>query len=193
MTEIIHRLWQILGVIEKEGRTLQAVMQRLFPGQGAVTPQWLESLLATPEGIDRLESFVGKFSRMQHTLVDKLLPHFLLAVGEEPGTALDNLRRVERLGMVSDPDQWLAMRRLRNRLVHEYVDDPAELAAALEKARETAAYQAGAEGGLNALDFRLAIKWPMDVAMLSDRDRSHPMLTNGFEGFSEEHSHAEHH
>jgi len=138
MTEIIHRLWQILGVIEKEGRYLQAVMQRLFPGQGAVTPQWLESLLATPEGIDRLESFVGKFSRMQDTLVDKLLPHFLLAVGEEPGTALDNLRRVERLGMVSDPDQWLAMRRLRNRLVHEYVDDPAELAAALEKARETA-------------------------------------------------------
>ena len=117
MTEIIHRLWQILGVIEKEGRYLQAVMQRLFPGQGAVTPQWLESLLATPEGIDRLESFVGKFSRMQDTLVDKLLPHFLLAVGEEPGTALDNLRRVERLGMVSDPDQWLAMRRLSNRLV----------------------------------------------------------------------------
>lgn len=110
MTEIIHRLWQILGVIEKEGRTLQAVMQRLFPGQGAVTPQWLESLLATPEGIARLESFVvGKFSRMQDTLVDKLLPHFLLAVGEEPGTALDNLRRVERLGMVSDPDQWLAI------------------------------------------------------------------------------------
>lgn len=138
MTEIIRRLWQILGVIEKEGLYLQAVMQRLFPEQGVVTSQWLESLLATPEGIDRLESFVGKFSRMQDTLVDKLLPHFLLAVGEEPGTALDNLRRVERLGMVSDPDQWLAMRRLRNRLVHEYVDDPAELAAALEKARETA-------------------------------------------------------
>lgn len=138
MTEIIHRLWQILGVVEKEGNYLQAVIQRLFPEQGVVTSQWLERLLATPEGIDRLESFVGKFSRMQDTLVDKLLPHFLLAVGEEPGTALDNLRRVERLGMVSDPDQWLAMRRLRNRLVHEYVDDPAELAAALEMARETA-------------------------------------------------------
>ncbi len=51
----------------------------------------------------------------------------------------------------------------------------------------------GAEGGLNALDFRLSIKCPLDVAMLSDRDRSHPMLANGFEGFSEEHSHAEHH
>ena len=57
----------------------------------------------------------------------------------------------------------------------------------------TATYQAGAEGGLNALDFRLAIKWPLGVTILSDRDRSHPMLTNEFEGFSEEHNHAKHH
>ncbi len=81
---------------------------------------------------------MGKFSRLQDTVVDKLLPHFLLAVGEKPGTALDNLRRAERLGIVSNPDQWLAMRRLHNRLVYEYVDDPAELAAALVNARETA-------------------------------------------------------
>lgn len=57
----------------------------------------------------------------------------------------------------------------------------------------TAAYQAEAEGGLNAQDFRLAIKWPLGVTILSDRDRSHPMLTNEFEGFSEEDNHAEHH
>lgn len=138
MTETIDRLWQVLRVVEKEAHYLQAVMQRLFPEQNDISPAWLANLLATPEGIDRLESFVGKFSRMQDTLVDKLLPYFLLAVGEEPGTALDNLRRVERLGIVNDPDQWLAMRRLRNRLVHEYVDDPAELAAALKMARETA-------------------------------------------------------
>ena len=46
---------------------------------------------------------------------------------------------------------------------------------------------------LNALDFRLAIKWPLGVTILSDRDRSHPMLTNKFEGFSEKYNHAEHH
>lgn len=57
----------------------------------------------------------------------------------------------------------------------------------------TATYQAGVEGGLNALDFRLAIKWPLGVTILSNRDRSHPMLTNEFEGFSEEHNHAKHH
>jgi hypothetical protein len=41
--------------------------------------------------------------------------------------------------MVSDPDQWLAMRRLRNSVVHEYVDDPEVLAAAPEKAEVRAA------------------------------------------------------
>ncbi len=138
MTEVSDRLWQTLRVVEKEADYLEAVMARLFPEKDGLSPAWLDQLLSTAEGIDRLESFVGKFSRMQDTLVDKLLPNFLTAVGEEPGTALDNLRRAERLGFVTDPDQWLAMRRLRNRLVHEYVDDPAELAAALEMARETA-------------------------------------------------------
>jgi hypothetical protein len=130
-----ERLWQILAVVAKEAAYLDAVMQRFFPVAGDLSPVWLEALLATPEGIDRLESFVGKFSRMQDTIVDKLLPQFLLAVGENPASALDNLHRAERLGFVDDPDLWLAMRRLRNRLVHEYVDDLAELAAALGKAR----------------------------------------------------------
>lgn len=40
----------------------------------------------------------------------------------------------------------------------------------------TAAYHASAEAGLNALDPGLAIKWPLDVDVLSDRDRSHPMI-----------------
>ncbi|MHB1084275.1 MAG: hypothetical protein ACYCZA_05475 [Thiobacillus sp.] len=139
MTGTVHRLWQILGVVEKEALYLRSVISRLFPQAGALTADQLQNLLDTPEGIDRLESFVGKFSRMQDTLVDKLLPTFLLAVGEEPGTALDNLLRAEKLGFVSHADAWLAMRHLRNRLVHEYVDDPLEFAAALEKARAMSA------------------------------------------------------
>ena len=48
----------------------------------------------------------------------------------------------------------------------------------------TNAYHAEAEGGLNALDPGLAIKWPLDVVTLSDRDQAHsPMITNEFKGF----------
>ncbi len=135
MTSESDRLRQLLDLVAREAHHLQGVTVRLF-GNANPTPGWLEGVLATPEGIDRLESFVGKFARMQDTMMDKLLPVFLRATGERTGTALDNLNLAQRLGFVTDPDAWLAMRRLRNRLVHEYVEDPVELAAALVKARE---------------------------------------------------------
>jgi dTDP-4-dehydrorhamnose 3,5-epimerase len=46
----------------------------------------------------------------------------------------------------------------------------------------TAAYQPGAEDGLNALDPRLAIQWPLPVAGLSPRDVAHPLLNGDFIG-----------
>lgn len=46
----------------------------------------------------------------------------------------------------------------------------------------TAAYQPGAEDGLNAQDPRLAIQWPLPVAGLSPRDATHPLLDNDFTG-----------
>ncbi len=59
MTEATRRLWQTLSVVEKEAFYLQSVMQRLFPRQGAISAAEMESLLGTPEGIDRLESIRG--------------------------------------------------------------------------------------------------------------------------------------
>lgn len=46
----------------------------------------------------------------------------------------------------------------------------------------TAAYQPGAECGLNAQDPRLAIQWPLPVAGLSPRDTAHPLLDATFTG-----------
>ena len=46
----------------------------------------------------------------------------------------------------------------------------------------TAVFQADAEGALNARDPALAIRWPMDITDMSQRDRLHPMLTASFEG-----------
>lgn len=44
------------------------------------------------------------------------------------------------------------------------------------------AYFAEAEGGLNPLDPKLAIAWPLPVTEMSDRDKAHPILHNGFAG-----------
>ena len=47
---------------------------------------------------------------------------------------MENLNRAERLGT----QEWLGARDLRNRLVHEYIDDLAELGTSLDAAKRFA-------------------------------------------------------
>jgi len=113
---------------------LQAVRERLMPRGGQITLEWLETTCADDNGADRLESFSAKFARMQDTVIDKLLPQLLKAAGEMPMAAIDNLNRAERLGFISNTDTWLEMRRLRNRLVHEYIEVLEDMIPALKRA-----------------------------------------------------------
>ena len=46
----------------------------------------------------------------------------------------------------------------------------------------TAHYEQAAEDGLNALDPKLAIKWPLAITDLSDRDKNQPMIDTRFSG-----------
>ncbi|MCK5523254.1 MAG: hypothetical protein KAI83_08990 [Thiomargarita sp.] len=135
MTEPNTRIKQILSVLEKEDILLQDVTKRLF-NQSELSPTWLHKTLNTPEGIDRLESFTSKFSRMQDTFTDKLLPLFLRLFGEVPATAIDNLHRLEQLKLINHADAWVELRLLRNKLVHEYVDNTEELFNHLVLAKE---------------------------------------------------------
>ncbi len=133
-----RRLDQVLELVEREIDHLLAVHSRFFDqiDSGPVSVDWLQEKLDTPEGIDQLESFGSKFSRTQDTVMDKLLPTWLASQGERLGTVIDNLNRAERLGLISETDIWLEMRRLRNELVHEYQPDPEKMAYSLERARD---------------------------------------------------------
>jgi hypothetical protein len=126
MNDLDDRIKQIIATLEKEDGLVKGVIGRLF-AQDLLSVTWLENTLDTPEGIDRLESFVSKFSRMQDMFVDKLVPLFLIRSGEIPKTAIDNLHRLEQLSIISDANDWTDMRLLRNKLVHEYVNDVAQL------------------------------------------------------------------
>lgn len=46
----------------------------------------------------------------------------------------------------------------------------------------TSPYVQEAESALNVTDPQLQINWPLTITELSDKDRSHPMITNDFEG-----------
>ena len=121
-----QHLAHLFELISREDELLAGVMQRLFAATELDLP-WFRDLLVTDLGSDRLESFTGKFARMQDNFVDKLLPKLLLLENEMPGSALDNLRKAERLGWLQNAEDWARMRLLRNKLVHEYVNDPAVL------------------------------------------------------------------
>jgi uncharacterized protein with HEPN domain len=67
---------------------------------------------------------------------DKLLPTLLAALAEPVGAAIDNLDRAEKLGLIASADQWMDMRRLRNQMVHEYIEDLQILSSALRTGHE---------------------------------------------------------
>ena len=46
----------------------------------------------------------------------------------------------------------------------------------------SAPYCKDAEAALNVIDPRVGIKWPLEIIELSERDRSHLMIKNDFEG-----------
>lgn len=126
------RLAFLVETVELEVQHLSETDGRLF-----ATPFTADRASALRSAIDeseRTDAFVARFGRLQDTLADKLLPEFLRCLAEPVGAVIDNLDRAERLGLLSSADDWLASRKLRNRMVHEYVRDPAELAQALNQA-----------------------------------------------------------
>jgi hypothetical protein len=128
--KIALRLKFLTRVVRKECRHLATTDQRLF-GSG-FTLAHINQLEADPDLAERVEAFVGRFGRLQDTVGDKLLPLVLLVLGEKASAAIDNLDRAERLGLINSADEWMAMRNLRNQMVHEYVEDPTVLASALQ-------------------------------------------------------------
>lgn len=128
--KIAMRLQFLARVVRKECQHLTTTDQRLFDtGFSLAQAMRLE---AEPDLAERVEAFVSRFGRLQDTVGDKLLPTLLIALGEKPASVIDNLDRAERLGLLKSADEWLVMRQLRNQMVHEYVEDLAILADALQ-------------------------------------------------------------
>ena len=124
------RLQFLARVVRKECRHLASTDQRLFAA--AFTQEQVSDLENDPNLAERVEAFVSRFGRLQDTIGDKLLPLLLVLLGEKPSAAIDNLERAERLGLIGSVDDWMTMRNLRNQMVHEYVEDPVVLSAALQ-------------------------------------------------------------
>ena len=124
-----ERLAFLARVTEKKCVHLLQTDARLFGD--LFTVEDAQKIELDPILAERLDAFVSRFGRLQDTVGDKLLPALLISMAEKPGAAIDNLDRAEKLGFIESADAWMEMRRLRNQMVHEYIEDLAILASAL--------------------------------------------------------------
>jgi hypothetical protein len=125
-----ERLQFLARVTQKGCQYLLETDQRLFVEP--LTPELAQKIKADPLLAERLDAFVSRFGRLQDNFGDKLLPQLLDAMAEPVGAVIENLDRAEKLGWLASADTWLEIRKLRNQMVHEYIEDVAILANALQ-------------------------------------------------------------
>lgn len=126
------RLEFLARVTHKECQHLLDTDRRLFAKP--FTVEVARTLETAPLLAECLDAFVSRFGRLQDTVGDKLLPALLAALAEDVGPAIDNLDKAEKFGLVASADGWMEMRRLRNQMVHEYIEDLTVLTNALDSA-----------------------------------------------------------
>ncbi len=73
----------------------------------------------TPESRREIEALTARFERAQDYFVTKVLRTIDLLEGEE-GTIIDVLNRSEKRNGIESTEFFLEMRRLRNKIAHEY-------------------------------------------------------------------------
>jgi hypothetical protein len=123
------RLEFLARVTDKACQHLYDTDGRLF--SDLLTVEMAKEMELDPVLAERLDAFVSRFGRLQDTVGDKLLPALLNALAEKTGPAIDNLDKAEKLGLITSVDAWMEMRRLRNQMVHEYIEDVVVLTSAL--------------------------------------------------------------
>jgi uncharacterized protein YutE (UPF0331/DUF86 family) len=71
------------------------------------------------QGYREIEALTARFERAQDFFVTKVLRTIDMLEGEE-GVTIDVLNRSEKRGIIKSAEVFLEMRRLRNKIAHEY-------------------------------------------------------------------------
>ena len=121
LPEHTQAMLQSIELAHKEAQHLRYSQSTLFGL--SIDLKWVEDLGNQPVLAEKVEVFVSRFGRLQDHLGEKLLPRYATLVGETVKTQIDTLAFAERAGVLASADAFIAARRLRNALVHEYMQD----------------------------------------------------------------------
>ncbi len=81
------------------------------------------------ETVKVIDTFIFRFIKLQDYLGQKLFRRFLEEIGElyENMSFIDVLDKLEKFGIISLSEEWIEIRRLRNKLTQEYPDEIEEM------------------------------------------------------------------
>ena len=87
------------------------------------------------ENVKTIDTFIFRFMKLQDYMGNKLFKAFLIEIGEyaDNMSFIDVLDKLEKLEIINSVEDWLKLRKLRNKLAHEYPDELDEI---LEDIRE---------------------------------------------------------
>lgn len=90
----------------------------------------------TKEQLRILDQIAYRFTKLQDTMGQKVLPT-ILDLAQEPitpdATFVEKLNWLERIGALPSAEEWKKLRVARNAIAHEYPDDPALRASAINR------------------------------------------------------------
>jgi uncharacterized protein with HEPN domain len=132
--ETTERLAFLVRVVGKEIAHLEYADEQAF--SPPLTLEAAKDLDSNPALALKIEAFTSRFCRLQDTVGDKLLPSLLKALGEPASALLINLNKAEKYGWLDSADQWINLRQLRNKMIHEYIEDADVLYASLITAHD---------------------------------------------------------
>jgi len=110
-----------LEVAKKEKLHLAYTQRTLF--EQNIDLQWVRSLAMREDLSEKIDAFVGRFGRLQDHIGEKLIPRFAMLLGESPKSLLDMLAYAERMAWLDSAEAFIGARKLRNLLIHEYMED----------------------------------------------------------------------
>jgi hypothetical protein len=134
LPEHAHAALLALDLVQKEAEHLRYSQSTLFALP--IDLIWVQSLENRPALAEKVEAFVSRFGRLQDHLGDKLLPRFAALKGESSKTLLDALAVAEKTELLVSADAFIAARKLRNALVHEYMRDAQTFLESLFEAQQ---------------------------------------------------------
>ncbi len=88
----------------------------------------------TEQNITDIDQFLYRFCKLQDAVGEKLFTAILMFLREEKirsKSFIDILNRLEKLEILDSKDDWFELRKIRNDLSHNYDDNPAEMASAI--------------------------------------------------------------